>query len=619
MRGGSMLNAADVVLLLFAAFLLCVATASGTALLRPQGRLDAAVSGGVVGTILVVAAVALTGAAGALRPLPLLAMHALQACCAVGLLARRGDLQRPARALPHWSQVRAHAFEASVVGFAALALGWQVMVALVLPPYAYDALSYHLLTVATWVQSGTLAPSAMNLCCAYYPANADLLTAWPMVLTHSDALAGLVQVLAALLGAVSTAGIARTAGLGRAKASAAGAIFVLTPALLAQAPTSYVDVLLAAWVLAALHGLARFAATARPSRLAVPAMSAGLLAGTKGTGPMWAVAVGFLVVGLCWWHVRAGRLSRRLAGIAVLGTATVCGLLGGWWYVRSARDTGNPVYPFNVTVAGVELFEGPLKVAEVLTPPDRGAGALWPVAVLASWASDLLPWRHGSYEYQQRSGGLGPFWAWLGGPLLIPMLALLWRQRSAALVGVLPVLAVLLIQPYRWWARFTLPLAAVGALAVLIIDSRCRSLLVRTALRAATLVLVLLGAGLVLVEVNPASRARPLPARDVLALLSAPAHERTLGRLFFPEYRFLDEVPSDALVVADVAAPPLRFVTPLFGRDLQRTVIPAGDEVVPSTAWVVTSLGRSLDVQMSATRPGPVADERGVRVWAPSR
>jgi hypothetical protein len=233
-------------------------------------------------------------------------------------------------------------------------------------------------------------------------------------------------------------------------------------------------------------------------------------------------------------------------------------------------------------------------------------------------ASDLLPWQHGSYEYQQRSGGLGPLWSWLGVPLFIPMLVVLWRQRSSALAAMLPIVAVFVVQPYRWWARFTLPLAAAGALAVLIIDSRCRWQFWRYLLRATTCVLLVVGAGLAVVEVNPASRGQPLSARDVVALLGAPAHERTLGRLFFPEYRFLDQVPADAVIVVDVLAPPVRFITPLFGRDLRRTVVPAGARPVPASAWVVTSVGRPLDRQMSADRPRPFADERGVRVWAPS-
>ena len=73
-------------------------------------------------------------------------------------------------------------------------------------------MSYHLLTVFTWVRSESLDVSPMNLCCAYYPANPDLLTAWPVVLLHSDALVGVVQVLAAALCGVAVAGLAGASG-----------------------------------------------------------------------------------------------------------------------------------------------------------------------------------------------------------------------------------------------------------------------------------------------------------------------------------------------------------------------------------------------------------------------
>jgi hypothetical protein len=603
--------------LLFAAGLLVAAAVALTALLRPAGRLDAAVTSGVLVTALAVLAVVIAGASRSLRPGPLLAVHALQAVLAVGLLVRRRAQPVGWLAGPTWSDLRAHPWEAGIVMIAAAALAWQLLVALVLPPYAYDALSYHLLTVFTWVKSGSLDTSPMNLCCAYYPANPDLLTAWPVVLLHSDALVGVVQVLAAVLCGLAVAGLGRTLGLGRAGAAAAGALFVLTPALLAQAPTPYVDVVMTAWVLAGLHGTGRYALTGQRSAVAVTALCAGLLAGTKGTGPIWAVALCVLVLAVAAQHWRTGRATARASGVAVVTMAAAGLVLGGWWYVRSAVATGNPLYPFEVSLGGARVFEGPLTVAEVLTPPDRGADRPWPVAVLASWASDLLPWRHGSYEYQQRSGGLGPLWAWLGAPLLLPALVLLWRQRRTALVTLLPVLAVLFVQPYRWWARFTLPLAAVGVLAVLLIDTRCRRALTRGVLRATTTALVVLGAALVLVEVNPASRAEPLPAREVLALIGSPAEQRTVGALFFPEYAFLADVPEDAVVVVDVEAPQLRFLTPVFGRDLGRTVVPAGDGPVPDDAWVVTGEERPLDAAMAEARSSPVADEAGVRVWAP--
>jgi hypothetical protein len=123
-----------------------------------------------------------------------------------------------------------------------------------------------------------------------------------------------------------------------------------------------------AWVLAALHGLGRFAVTAQPSRLVSAALCTGLLAGTKGTGPVWAVGLGIAVLLLAVWHVRAGRLTSRRAGTAVGGTVVAGLLLAGWWYARSALETGNPLYPFEVRLAGTTVFDGPLRVADVLTP-----------------------------------------------------------------------------------------------------------------------------------------------------------------------------------------------------------------------------------------------------------
>jgi len=182
---------------------------------------------------------------------------------------------------------------------------------------------------------------------------------------------------------------------------------------------------------------------------------------------------------------------------------------------------------------------------------------------------------------------------------------------------VVPVLAFFLVQPSPWWARFTLPLAAVGAVAVVAVAELLRPVVARRALRVGVLGLALLGVLLVVGKVNPASGAAPLPAWRVVALVGAPSAERSVGRLFFPEYRFLEEVPASATVVADLGAPDLRFVYLLFGPGLTRRVVPAGSGPVPDSAWVVTSAGRPLDDQLVQSRPGPVSDLNGVRAWAP--
>ena len=228
-------------------------------------------------------------------------------------------------------------------------------------------------------------------------------------------------------------------------------------------------------------------------------------------------------------------------------------------------------------------------------------------AVLASWAATCRPWRHGSYEYQQRSGGLGPLWAWLGAPLLLPGLLLLWRRRRTALVTLLPVLAVLLVQPYRWWARFTLPLAAVGVLAVLVVDARCR----RPGAGGAPGrddVLVLLGAGLVLVEANPRRAQTPAGAAGPRARGDPPrAHGR--GALP-PRVRVPGRRAAGRRRGGGRRGPAAPLPHPPVRTRPGRTVLPSGAAEVPDDAWVVTGEGRALDLPWPPRGRGPTPTER---------
>jgi hypothetical protein len=507
-----------------------------------------------------------------------------------------------------------------VIALAAAALAWQLLVALILPPFAFDAITYHLTTVATWLRAENLDPTPLSLCCAYYPATAELMFTWPILFLGTDSVVDTVQIGFAVLGALATAGITRSAGLPGPAAAAAGGLFALTPIVLVQAPTNYVDVIVAACTLASLHALVRFAATGATQRLVVAGLAAGLVLGTKGTGVVWAGALLLAAVVVVVALTRAGRISRGAASRGLAVFLATCVALGSYWYIRNWIETGNPAYPFEVRLAGSTLFEGPLRVEDVLTQPDVGGGPPWLVAVLRSWASDLDFWNQGVYDHQQRSGGLGPLWPWLGLPLLIPVAVALARRRSPALIALLSVGFVLVVQPYRWWSRFTIPLAAFGALATVAATSWAPRTWMRTAIKAAAIGLVLAGTILSSYKVDPAARAEPLKASDLLSLLGAPSEERTLGRLFFPEYRFLERVPPDATVVVDLRARPIRFVYPLFGPEHDRSVIPSGSGPLQPDAWVVTASGRPLDRALRARETHSLGfAARGVRVWAPER
>ena len=182
-------------------------------------------------------------------------------------------------------------------------------------------------------------------------------------------------------------------------------------------------------------------------------------------------------------------------------------------------------------------------MSEVLTtPPGSGAGSAWPVAVVDSWAEDLLPWRHGTYDFEQRLGGLGPLWSWLG-VLTIPMVVGLWRRRSAALAAIAPIFILFLIQPYRWWARFTLPLAAVGAIAIVVSGQWSRTGIGRRA-RSSPRGRARTGRGAARGGQGEPGFVGHTAADDACRRTRWGIDGRTQYRSpFFPEYRFLDSVP----------------------------------------------------------------------------
>ena len=268
-------------LLVAGALLLGLATWSTTALLRPAPGLDRAVTAGVVAAAGAAACVLAAGAMGLLHPGVVLALEAAWAAVATAL-AGPPRLRRPRLRLG--AAVRAEPWTAALVALAALALAWQALVALVLPPFAYDANTYHLTIVATWLREAGIVPPDLSLCCAYYPATSELLFAWPVLLQGSDAIVDLVQLPFAALGGLAVAGIARTAGLPRPAAAAAAALYVLTPAVLAQAPTDYADMIVAGCVLAALDQLARYAGTGGAGAAGRRRLATGLVLGIKGTG-----------------------------------------------------------------------------------------------------------------------------------------------------------------------------------------------------------------------------------------------------------------------------------------------------------------------------------------------
>src|SRR4051812_18401797 len=159
-----------VVLLFSGIVLLAAAAGLTTALLRPDSALDAAITMGVVTAAGTVAAMLAAGAVGLLRPGVVLILEAAWALAAAALLRRRDPTcprrRRPAPRRPGRNEIRSPPWVALAGAPAAVALAWPLLVALVLPPFAFGAFTSPLTMAASWVRDANIAPAPLSLCCA---------------------------------------------------------------------------------------------------------------------------------------------------------------------------------------------------------------------------------------------------------------------------------------------------------------------------------------------------------------------------------------------------------------------------------------------------------------------
>ncbi len=576
--------------------LVVVSALAIVARLRLPGWIDRGVGFGVVAASQIELTLFACGGFGhELRPGPLLAVNAAIAAVALALGGR--DLLSELRHLPRLRDpvaiVRQNLWAAAITGLALAELVWRTFVAAVLPPYAWDALSYHLTTTAEWIQHGKLIVNPVSLCCANYPLNGELSFVWPGLLLGNDSLVDSVQIGFAALGALAVTGIARTVGCSRAGSAVAGSLYFLTPVILEQSSTNYVDIVFASSFVCGLFFILRFglARTGRTAYLALAGLTTGIALGAKGLGIPYAgillAVLGAYLVYLLFrrriaWPVAAGGLVTFVAALL---------LTGGYWYARNVIDHGNPIWPFQFQVGPVVLAHGPWQLSSVLSNPSQYHNESNWVRVIRSWVHDATPLRGGSgfYEYEERIGGFGIIWPYLMLPSIAAFVYFAARRRREVLVLlVLPIVAAFLVQPYQWWSRFTMILPALGAVALVHTIERLPRRWAEVA-RVATLVAVLIGAFLATGTIDPAGKGTIINAFKVVRLATAPSDERTLGALFHPEYRWLDSIPANARVAVELGAEP-RFLYPVFGPSFGRAVLPLSATTGPAFSRRLRSL-----------------------------
>jgi hypothetical protein len=255
----------------------------------------------------------------------------------VALLARRGradgaasDLWQPARhaARRTWERLRSH----PALGVLTVhAVGSEALRGLLRPPLSWDSLMYHLLLTATWLQQHDLAPvfGAYPINdYGYVPANGSIWFWWWMAPSHSELYVNLASLPHWALLGLAVGGIARQLGA-RRHWPLASFLVLLTPVVVRFAATQYVDVFLAAVLLAGGFFLVRWMERPRLADAVLAGAGCGLACGAKLLGVPYAAALAAAAIVLAprdprtpgsWLRSRVPQLAAALLVAAALGS-----------------------------------------------------------------------------------------------------------------------------------------------------------------------------------------------------------------------------------------------------------------------------------------------------------
>ena len=329
------------------------------------------------------ASVMVCGLAGVLNASTMTAA-ALVACAAMWFGALRGgrDDAGAARAVA-WERYVAWACAAFLVGYSGAVLWNQRFVAVM----SDDALTYHVPAAVRWLQTGRLVFHQtwfFNPANTYSPLAGSAFVAWWFAPLNNDWLARFVQVPGLALIFVTLIRFGRLLGAPIAVAALVALAAALSRPFMRQIIVTKDDLYLAGFFLAAVVALARDNASDRlgPWRVGI---ALGLFLATKYTALLAMPMLLFMIDAPVKAHWRWKQWGLA-AGVAMS--------IAGPWFVRNWWVTGNPLFPIDVNLAGVRVFEGMFTTSRsedlrTLTETPEGRAGLW--RILTGTYFSMLP------------------------------------------------------------------------------------------------------------------------------------------------------------------------------------------------------------------------------------
>lgn len=233
-------------------------------------------------------------------------------------------------------------------------------------PIEYDNLAYHLPFMVDWLQHGDLWKvyySAFAGPLGYYPSNFELLDLWIALPFHSDLMINLINIPIFVLLPLVLYKVARNFGITSQASLLVVILFLMMPVTMRQLGVPLVDIYFCLTFLWGLFYLQEYRKTGHLNEVFLAGLALGLFAGTKYLGIVYIVPL--VIIFMIFLFLSSKKRFKSLWWGMLLFLSAMF-LTGSFWYLRNWIDTGNPLFPTDVAIAGHTIFQGYLGITDNL-------------------------------------------------------------------------------------------------------------------------------------------------------------------------------------------------------------------------------------------------------------
>jgi len=337
-----------------------------------------------------------------------------------------------------------------------------------------DGKNYHVPVLYDYIQKEKITENEKVVWSEAYPKNMEMLNLWTLLFDPSGKILRTPQLFIALLGSLAVYGILRKLKEKRVYSALGSLCFFISPFILCQTTTTYLDGSLISVFMMALYFLLEYLDSKKTSDLIFMSILIGLMVGMKSSGIAYgAITIIFLLVYLLF--IEKEKIKDLTKPFIIIGSLTI--LFGGSFYIWNFIRFENPLFPFKML-----FFDGYDVNERIMIPmtPDviTGKGPLY--QIFYSWyqlptntmtgidQSGLIS-RLLVFSCDQRIGGMGAIWSLVLFPSILLYSIIATRKKKNLTKHEWLLIAIILtsfiITPASWWARYSGFIALLGIIA----------------------------------------------------------------------------------------------------------------------------------------------------------